>query len=185
MVPLSWSLDHCGPMPWTIQDTALMLQAIAGHDPKDPTSNNLPVPDYSAALREDVSGLTVGVPRHYFVEVNAGIFQEAVDDFENAISDLQELGAHVEEVNNSSLEYAQVANWVIMLSEAFAYHKKNLQTKPQNFGSIARHWIFLGGLVIVLIGIRDTRNRFHDGVGQGVRVLELLWVVVPDASTSP
>src|SRR5438034_6867731 len=66
VVPLSWSLDHCGPMTWTVEDTALMLQAIAGHDPKDPTSSRAPVPDYSAALKEDITGVTIGVPRHFF-----------------------------------------------------------------------------------------------------------------------
>ena len=50
VVPLSWTLDHCGPMTWTVEDAATMLQAIAGHDPRDPTSSREPVPDYSAAL---------------------------------------------------------------------------------------------------------------------------------------
>jgi aspartyl-tRNA(Asn)/glutamyl-tRNA(Gln) amidotransferase subunit A len=56
VVPLSWSLDHCGPMTWTIEDAALMLQAIAGYDPKDPSSSRAPVPDYQAALTEDIKG---------------------------------------------------------------------------------------------------------------------------------
>ena len=66
VVPLSWSLDHCGPMTWTVEDTASMLQAIAGPDPKDPTSSRAPVPDYSTALKEDIKGLTIEVPRHFF-----------------------------------------------------------------------------------------------------------------------
>src|SRR5712692_9636117 len=66
LAPLSWSLDHCGPMTWTVEDTAHLLQAIAGYDPKDPTSSRAPVPDYSAALKDDITGLTIGVPRHFF-----------------------------------------------------------------------------------------------------------------------
>ncbi|PON11233.1 hypothetical protein C2W62_45905 [Candidatus Entotheonella serta] len=90
VVPLSWSLDHCGPMTWTVEDSAHMLQVIAGYDPKDPTSSRAPVPDYAAALRADVQGLTIGVPRHYFfaddhridrdtlarVEVESGAFDQ-------------------------------------------------------------------------------------------------------------
>ncbi|MCH7706116.1 MAG: hypothetical protein IIB33_03615, partial [Chloroflexi bacterium] len=72
VIPLSWSLDHCGPMTRTVEDTALMLQAIAGHDPRDPTTSTTPVPDYSEALREDVRDITIGVPRHYFFNTDDG-----------------------------------------------------------------------------------------------------------------
>ena len=66
VVTLSWSQDHAGPMTWTVEDTAYMLQAIAGYDPKDPTSSRAPVPDYAASLREDLRGVCIGLPRHYF-----------------------------------------------------------------------------------------------------------------------
>ena len=72
VVPLSWSQDHCGPMTWTVEDCAIMLQAIAGYDPKDPTTADVPVPDYLAALRDGVRGLTVGAPREYFYEEAPG-----------------------------------------------------------------------------------------------------------------
>src|SRR5262249_2350224 len=62
VVPLSWTLDHCGPMTWTVEDTATMLQVIAGSDPKDLTSSRAPVPDYSGSLREDIKGLRSGCP---------------------------------------------------------------------------------------------------------------------------
>ena len=59
VVPLSWSQDHCGPMTRTVEDTALMLQAIAGHDPKDPTTSTAPVPDYSLALKDGIAGMSL------------------------------------------------------------------------------------------------------------------------------
>src|SRR5215472_10523192 len=68
LAPLSWSLDHCGPMARAVEDIAHMLQAIAGHDPKDPTSSSVPVGDYASALRTDVKGMVVGVPREYIEE---------------------------------------------------------------------------------------------------------------------
>ena len=66
VVTLSWSQDHCGPMTRTVEDTAYMLQAIAGRDARDPTTSTAPVPDYSLSLREDIRGVTIGVPRHFF-----------------------------------------------------------------------------------------------------------------------
>src|SRR5213080_3356157 len=63
VIPYSFSLDHCGPMAWTAEDCAIMLQAIAGYDSDDPGSTNLPVPDYTAALNEGIRGMRIGVIR--------------------------------------------------------------------------------------------------------------------------
>ena len=98
VLPLSWSLDHCGPMTWTVEDAALMLQAIAGHDPKDPTSSTAPVPDYAAALGGDLRGLTVGVPRHYFFGEDVGLDPEVADAVNKGIETLGELGAEVRDI---------------------------------------------------------------------------------------
>src|ERR1700751_1526763 len=62
----SFSFDHAGPMTWTVEDCAIMLQAIAGHDPKDPASADRPIPDYRAALTGDIRGLRIGILRHLF-----------------------------------------------------------------------------------------------------------------------
>src|SRR5580704_16547899 len=66
ILPLAFSLDHAGPMAWTAEDCAIMLQAMAGHDPADPASASRPVPDYRAALSGDVKGLRIGLIRHFF-----------------------------------------------------------------------------------------------------------------------
>ena len=63
MLPLAWSMDHVGPMTRTARDSALMLGAIAGYDPADPTTSVLPVPDYTTALTGDVKGVRVGLLR--------------------------------------------------------------------------------------------------------------------------
>ncbi len=146
VLPLSWSLDHVGPMTWSVEDTAHMMQAIAGHDPSDPTSSHAPVPDYAASLREDVRGLVIGVPRHYFFDASTGADAEILFAVEQALARLEELGAHVEEVTIPSLDLAGPANWLIMMSEAYAYHKANLQSQPENFGPVVRHRFYLGGL---------------------------------------
>ena len=147
VVTLSWSQDHCGPMTWTVEDTAFMLQAIAGHDPKDPTSSNAPVPDYSLSLKEDVRGLTIGVPRHFFFDPNPSVNPEVVSTVEKALETLGELGANLEEVNIPSLEYVRAANVIIMLSEAYAFHERNLKARPKDFGEMVRARFRIGGLL--------------------------------------
>ncbi len=147
VVTLSWSQDHAGPMTWTVEDTAYMLQAIAGHDPRDPTSSRAPVPDYSASLREDIKGMTIGLPRHYFFDPDPNVSPEVVAVVERAVTVLEELGASVREVTLPSLEYVRAANSVIMVSEAFAYHEPNLKSIPEKFGDIVRTRFRTGGLL--------------------------------------
>ena len=147
VVTLSWSQDHAGPMTRTVEDTAYMLQAIAGHDPKDPTSSRAPVPDYSLSLREDIRGVKIGLPRHYFFDDDPGVNREVVASVEQAVTVLEELGAEVQEVTLPSLEYVRAANSVIMVSEAYAYHEPNLKTRPQEFGEIVRSRFRTGGLL--------------------------------------
>ena len=146
VVPLSWTLDHCGPMTWTVEDSAIMLQAIAGYDPKDPTTSQAPVPDYSASLVEDISGLRIGVPRHFFFADDPTIDKDTLAAVNDALKVMEGLGAHVEEVSVPMLEHAGAAQPVIMLSEAFAYHQNNLRSKPELFGEMVRARFRTGGL---------------------------------------
>ena len=146
VVTLSWSQDHCGPMTWRVEDSALMVQAIAGYDPKDPTSSGAPVPNYSLALREDIKGLTIGVPRHFFFASGPDISPEVVSVVEKGLDALQGMGAILEEVTIPSLDLVRAANSIIMLSEAYAFHERNLRTRPQDFGEMARARFRMGGL---------------------------------------
>ena len=147
VVTLSWSQDHAGPMTRTVEDTAYMLQAIAGHDPRDPTSSKAPVPDYSRSLREDIRGVRIGLPRHYFFDDDPGVSREVVAKVEQAVEALAGLGAEVQDVTLPSLDYVRAANSVIMVSEAFAYHEPNLKTRPQEFGEIVRSRFRVGGML--------------------------------------
>ena len=184
VVPLSWSLDHCGPMTRTVEDTALMLQVIAGHDEKDPTTSRAPVPDYAAELREDVKGLIIGVPRHYFFNPEIKVDPETLGLVENALVALEGLGAKVEEVTVPSLAYAGIANTVIMLTEGFAYHRGNLLSQPENFGETVRTRFYLGGLhsAFDYAQARRARSRVKQelsDVFQRVDVLAMATSVAP------
>jgi aspartyl-tRNA(Asn)/glutamyl-tRNA(Gln) amidotransferase subunit A len=147
VVTLSWSQDHVGPMTWTVEDSAYMLQAIAGHDPKDPTSSKAPVPDYSLSLREDIRGKIFGLPRHYFFDADPSVNAEVVSVVEKAAGDLEKMGAKIVTVELPSLDYVRAANTIIMVSEAFAYHEPNLKARPQDFGEIVRARFRIGGML--------------------------------------
>ncbi len=133
VVPLSWSLDHCGPLTRTVEDAALVLQAIAGHDPRDPTSSSIPVPDYAADLNGDVTGLAIGVPRSFFAADESTADPLILDAFYDALQIFEDLGAQIREIYVPSLHYYRMAHTTIMLSEAYSIHRKNLVKRPDDY----------------------------------------------------
>jgi aspartyl-tRNA(Asn)/glutamyl-tRNA(Gln) amidotransferase subunit A len=117
------------------------------------------VPDYSASLVEDLRGVTVGLPRHYFFDPDPNVNREVVAAVETAVSVLDGLGAHVEEVSLPSLEHVRAANSVIMVSEAYAYHEPNLKARPQDFGEIVRGRFRVGALMSAADYLQAQRVR--------------------------
>jgi aspartyl-tRNA(Asn)/glutamyl-tRNA(Gln) amidotransferase subunit A len=116
LIAYASSLDQIGPLAWTVDDIALMLQCIAGHDPLDGTSVPHPVPDYRAALTGDIRGLRVGIPNEYFVEgMEPGVEQTTRE----AIAVLRDLGAEViEGVSLPHTRYALPCYYIIAPAEA-------------------------------------------------------------------
>ena len=116
LVAFASSLDQIGPLAHTAEDCAWLLQAIAGHDPRDSTSTPQPVPDYSAALSGDVSGLTIGLPREYFAEQGAD--PVVIERVREAVAELQRAGAKTREVSLPNTSYAIAAYYLIATAEA-------------------------------------------------------------------
>ncbi|MEA3375278.1 MAG: Asp-tRNA(Asn)/Glu-tRNA(Gln) amidotransferase subunit GatA [Chloroflexota bacterium] len=117
LIAFASSLDQVGVLTKDVRDAAIMLGAIAGHDPCDGTSMDLPVPDYEAALRGDVGGVRVGMAREYFTE---GIEPEVEAAVRAAVDRLAELGAEVKEVSLPHTEYALPVYYLIAPAEASA-----------------------------------------------------------------
>ena len=159
VVPLSWSQDHCGPMTWTVEDNALMLQALAGHDTKDPTTSTAPVPDYSAGLKNGIRGMTIGVPRRYFFQSSPDVSDETLAAIEAALEVMAELGAEVRDVDLPHVEQSRAANQTIMMGEAFAYHEHNLKTRREDYGAMVRDRFLLGGLLTMSDYVQAQRVR--------------------------
>ena len=143
VVTLSWTLDHTGPMARTVEDCAYLLAALAGHDPLDPASSHAPVSDYVTPLGAPIRGLRIGVPaRDFFLE---GADAEVVSAFEESLATLKRLGADVRDVTMDHVWDAP-SFMVIMASEAFAYHERDLRERPEMYGDLLRERLMHGGL---------------------------------------
>ena len=133
VMPNSFSLDHCGPMARTVEDCAIMLQAIAGHDPEDGNSFEQTIPDYRSALQGGIKGLRVGVLRSVWEEelpVNA----EHLAALEQAIKTLQGLGAIVEDCHVRPMQDYMDVKVVLAESEIFAVHQQGLIERTSEYG---------------------------------------------------
>ncbi|MEO7295718.1 MAG: Asp-tRNA(Asn)/Glu-tRNA(Gln) amidotransferase subunit GatA [Candidatus Limnocylindria bacterium] len=117
MVAFASSLDQCGPFARSVRDVAVVLHALAGHDPRDSTSVDMPVPDYVAALSGDVKGLRLGVPREYFV---AGMEPGVEAAVRSAIGLMEGLGAEIVEVSLPSTDHGLATYYIITPAEASA-----------------------------------------------------------------
>src|SRR5947199_218797 len=146
ILPLAFSLDHAGPLAWTAEDNAIVLQAMAGHDPADPASADVPIPDYRAALRQDAKGLRLGLVRHFYErdnEANAATCEAIAA----AVRTLEGLGCSVREVTLSPLADWVACGVVIMLCEAYAIHEVNLRRRFIDYGEMFRDGMALAGLI--------------------------------------
>ena len=160
LIAFASSLDQIGPMTRDVADSAVMLQAIAGHDPRDSTSSTRPVPDYLATLGNGVKGMRLGVPKEYFVAGMEPAVEQAIHD---AIRLLEQQGASIEEVSLPHSDVALPAYYIIAPAEAssnlarydgvrYGYQAegaKNLieeymLTRQQGFGPEVKRRIVLG-----------------------------------------
>lgn len=142
--PLSWTLDHIGPMTKTVKDAAILLEALAGYDIQDPTSVDTPVNHYTSLLTGDVKGSVVGINEDYFFH---NVDNRVEDAVRGAIRELEKAGASVEVVKVPALSQAEFAELVTITSEASAVHHQNLLKQPEKFGEDVRFLLEFGELV--------------------------------------
>jgi aspartyl-tRNA(Asn)/glutamyl-tRNA(Gln) amidotransferase subunit A len=130
----SFTFDHAGPMTWTVEDCAIMLQGIAGHDPKDPASADRAIPDYRAALTRDIRGLRIGIVRHLY-EDDIAVAPEVRAALEEAYAVFRSLGATLEDVRIRPAADYYAVKITIAESEQYAIHEEELRTRPSDFGA--------------------------------------------------
>lgn len=115
MIAFASSLDQAGPVSKTVEDAAIILNSISGHDPMDSTSINLPVPDYTKSLDGNIKGMKIGIPEEYFVE---GMEEDVSSSVKKAISVLESLGAEIVEISLPHTRYAVSTYYIIAPCEA-------------------------------------------------------------------
>lgn len=132
VIPLSWTLDHAGPLTRTVRDAAIVLQAMAGRDPLDPTTEDRPVPDFLDGIEAGARGVRIGVPKQYFWESCAADQRDAV---QGALSALEAAGAIVKDVDFPEVEAYMQAALAIIVVDAAAYHAPTFPSRRAEYGT--------------------------------------------------
>jgi aspartyl-tRNA(Asn)/glutamyl-tRNA(Gln) amidotransferase subunit A len=181
VLPLAFSLDHPGVLAWTVEDCAVLLQAVAGHDPADPASRNLPSPDFSAGLERDAKGVRIGiVPQWHETEC---VVSEAVrHGYENALAIWRGQGAQIVELDMPPLADYQATTIVIMLCEAFATHEPWMREHFGAYGESLRDRIALGAVLSSADYLQAQRRRAELCAATFDAALEVDVIATPGAA---
>ena len=156
--PLTYSLDHVGPMTRTVEDNAILFHAIAGHDPDDPTTAARATPDCLTDLKARLKGIRIGVIEHFYKE-DAEADPDQVRAIEQAVATLQKLGASVKTIRLSPLPLWTDCNRTIHQAEAYAIHEKDMQERPEDFAALTRNRLMPGAFVSSAKYIRAQQLR--------------------------
>jgi aspartyl-tRNA(Asn)/glutamyl-tRNA(Gln) amidotransferase subunit A len=159
VIPLSWSLDHAGPMARSVEDCAIMLQALAGYDAKDNASANVALPNFQTGMKDGITGMRIGVPRKNWFDENLGIDPHTEALFNQALKVLETLGAQIVDIDGKPFSLARKANQTILVCEAYTYHEKTMQETPLKFGSSVRRRILEGAFLSAADYLAAQRAR--------------------------
>ena len=164
VIPLSWSLDHVGPLAATVEDAAVVLQAIAGHDAGDVGSADVAVTDYVSALRDGAKGMRVGVARGYFFDDLDG---EVASAMEHALRGLQSLGAELREVQFSENDVP--TDRTVQAAESYAFHAEKVAKRPELYQAETLRRIRSGEAITA--GEYILRKRELEGARRNIRAV--------------
>jgi aspartyl-tRNA(Asn)/glutamyl-tRNA(Gln) amidotransferase subunit A len=153
---LSWSLDHAGPLARTVGDCAVTLGALAGHDPRDPGSADVPVADYTAELELGVKSLRIGVPRNFFFE---HVEPEVAANVRAVLALLEREGAELVEVTIPMADMISPIEFGLCMPEASAYHRTMLRERAHLYEPDVRTFLEAGMLIPAVDYIAALRQR--------------------------
>jgi aspartyl-tRNA(Asn)/glutamyl-tRNA(Gln) amidotransferase subunit A len=156
VIPLAWTADHAGPLTRSVEDAAILLRVMAGYDQRDPSTVNVPVPNYARALNGDIKGLRVGMPTNYFFD---GLDKEVDEAVRKAIRELERLGASVQDVSFPRIGSIAIVHACIVLTEAATYHEKWMRTRPDDYAPDVRFSLEWGKLFMGIDYVQAQRVR--------------------------
>jgi len=158
ILPLAYTLDHAGPMAWTAEDCAILLQGMAGHDPTDPASADRPVADFCADLNKGAKGLRIGVVRHFF-EDDHRVSDATIAGINAALDFYRQEGAEIRDITLSPMAEYHAPGYLIMLTEAFTLHAPWLRTRFADYAEMFRDRVATAALVSGNDIIQAQRRR--------------------------
>ena len=182
--PLSFTMDHCGPLSWSVADAALSLQVMAGFDPLDPASANEPVADYAACLDAGVKGLKIGYVANWLAE-HENTHPEIPTAIETALAALRADGAVVENVALPSHEVFHACGRMIILAECYAIHEKDLMERPELYSRPTRERLMAGAFVRGSDYVEALRMRREMSLQFNAEVLGQYDAVIAPATALP
>jgi aspartyl-tRNA(Asn)/glutamyl-tRNA(Gln) amidotransferase subunit A len=158
VAPAAFSLDHIGPMAWTAEDCALMLQVLAGHDAADPASARQPVPDYTALIGNSMKGIRIGVIRHFHEQDNkvSPATQQGID---RAIALFRDQGAEISEVTLPPLQDWHACGSLISITERAAAYEEWSRARLNEFSERVQRRLMLGAMVSGVDYVQAVRRR--------------------------
>ncbi len=185
VIPLAPSLDTAGPMAWTAQDCAILLDALAGHDPLDPASVAGPKISYAGAIGAPLRGLRVGLLRRFY-EHDVPASPEMLQMLNRAVATLKGLGCRVEDAALPAVQEYNAVGRVIISSEAYALHEATLKNRLSDYSRVFRVRVLAGALVRAADYIAAQRRR-SDLIVTTAKVFEKFDVLItaPTAGAAP
>ena len=180
--PLSFTMDHCGPLSWSVEDSAISLQLIAGFDPLDPASANVPVPDFSANLSTGVKGLKIGYVANW-MEEDPNADPEVAAALAASLDVLRAEGAIVEDITLPSHDLYHACGRMIILAECYAIHEQDLIARPELYGRPTRERLVVGAFVRGSDYVEALRMRREMAISFNNEILGKYDAVIAPAST--
>jgi aspartyl-tRNA(Asn)/glutamyl-tRNA(Gln) amidotransferase subunit A len=189
--PLAFSLDTAGPMAWTVEDCALMLDVLAGHDPNDQASAKSAKVDYGAATRRSIKGVRVALARSWYEGKDASVTPDMKKGIDEAVRVLKDLGAIIEEIAFPDLWDYHVCGRVIITVEAHAIHRRDIIERPEKFGYTTRRRFQLGAFLSAeqYLSALRFRRQLHQDMRAAMRGHDLVMTAnhwgAPEAFQEP
>lgn len=185
VIPLAPSLDTAGPMAWTAQDCAILLDVLAGHDPEDPASVSVPPVDYPRAIEAPLKGLRVGVLRRFY-EHDVPASPEMLRMMTQTTATLKRLGCRVEDATLPPVQDFNAVGRIIISAEAYALHEATLHARLSDYSRVFRIRVLAGALIRAADYIAAQRRR-TDLIAAAASVFRKFDVLIsaPTAGSAP
>ncbi len=179
VLPLAWSLDHVGPLTRTVRDNAVMLGAIAGHDPNDANSARVEVPDFTAGIDNGVRDTRIGIDRDYFMY--PGVVDSVRAVTEAVIADLARQGADIIEISLPELALTRETLMTIRMVESASYHRHRIREKGHLYSPGTRATLQMGEVVLATqyVAALRARERFRSAMKNLFRREKLDALIAP------